>query len=113
MAPGTGRKIAGKRRARGWGKALGLLVAAASKCINIKLHLYVVSVRIVAVVIVVASRWFLCFVLLGRERDRAGGQWDEAEAAGMTVVIKIKGPTRRQQQQRQLLCNFVRFAGQL
>lgn len=101
------------REGGGGGETLGLLVAAASKCINIKLHLYVVSVRIVAVVIVVASRWFLCFVLLGRERDRAGGQWDEAEAAGMTVVIKIKGPTRRQQQQRQLLCNFVRFAGQL
>lgn len=69
--------------------------------------------RSVVVIIVVVSRWFLCFVLLGRERDRAGGQWDEAEAAGMTVVIKIKGPTRRQQRQRQLLCNFVRFAGQL
>lgn len=36
-----------KEKGERWGKALGLLVAAASKCINIKLHLYVVSVRII------------------------------------------------------------------
>lgn len=105
MAQGEGRKMAAKRRGKGRGRGVGLLVAAASKCINIKLHLYVVSL------------WFLCFVLLGRERDRAGGRWDETRGRGMTVVIKIKGPTRRQQlqqqQQGQLLCNFVRFAGQL